>query len=221
MFSSRFLSFLLLGVLCISGLKAFATQAYMNQYNASAYAKAAYKNNCALCHVSSSGGGSRNSFGGDFQSAGKNFSKKFMTDHPKYFNVPEGGFLSGVNWLVTVANLTPDTTGSLSISLEDIPKNLSNGAHLDYKLSASKAVLKYLSFSKTLGTVNITDVNNISVDQIVITPTTKFTKPAIAKKLAKKPLKFSVSLIPYESDGKTLVKTEKNNQVIQVNSVTP
>jgi hypothetical protein len=221
MFNSRFLSLVLFCTLSILGLEVCATQAYMNDYNANAYAKGAYKGNCALCHTSSGGGGSRNNFGGDFESAGKNFSKKFMTEHPKYFNIPEGGFLSAVNWLVTVANLTPTTNGSLSVSLENIPKNLSNGSHLDYKISASKDVLKYLSFSKTLGTINITDASNISVDQIIITPTTKLASAAIAKKLAKKPLKFSVLLIPYESDAKTLVPSEQLKQVIQVNPVTP
>ena len=221
MFSSRFLFLFLFCALCVSGLEVRATQEYMDQYNANAYAKGAYKGNCALCHTSSGGGGSRNNFGGDFESAGNNFSKKFMTDHPKYFNVPEGGFLSGVNWLVTVANLTPTTTGSLSISLENIPKNLSNGSHVDYKISASKDVLRYLSFSKTLGTINITDASNISVDQIIITPTTKLASAAIAKKLAKKPLKFSVLLVPYESDAKTLVPSEQLKQVIQVNPTTP
>ncbi|MFM7457296.1 MAG: hypothetical protein ACKO3R_01350 [bacterium] len=193
----------------------------MDQYNANPYAKRAYKGNCALCHNSSSGGDSRNSFGEDFEAAGKTFSKKFMTGHSEYFNIPEGGLLSAVNWLVTVTNLTPTTTGSLSISLNSIPKNLSNGSHLDYKISASKDVLKYLSFSKTLGTINITDASNISVDQVTITPTTKLISPAIAKKLAKKPLKFSVLLIPYESDAKTLVPSEQSKQVIQVNPTTP
>lgn len=221
MFGSRFFSFLVFCALCISGLEVSATQAYMNDYNASAYAKGAYKGNCALCHTSSGGGGSRNSFGEDFEAAGKTFSKKFMTDHPKYFNIPEGGLLSAVNWLVTVANLTPTTNGSLSVSLENIPKNLSNGSHLDYKISASKDVLKYLSFSKTLGTINITDASSISVDQVTITPTTKLASSAIAKKLAKKPLKFSVLLIPYESDAKTLVSAEQLKQVIQVNPTTP
>lgn len=92
---------------------------------------------------------------------------------------------------------------------------------MDYKISASKDVLRYLSFSKTLGTINITDASNISVDQIIITPTTKLASAAIAKKLAKKPLKFSVLLIPYESDAKTLVSAEQSKQVIQVNPVTP
>ena len=82
MFSSRFLSLFLFCALCISGLEACATQAYMDQYNANPYAKGAYKGNCALCHNSSSGGDSRNSFGEDFESAGKTFSKKFMTGHP-------------------------------------------------------------------------------------------------------------------------------------------
>jgi hypothetical protein len=221
MFGLRFLSLFLFCTLCISGLEVRATQAYMDQYNANAYAKGAYKGNCALCHNSSSGGDSRNSFGEDFESAGKTFSKKFVTGHPEYFNIPEGGLLAAVNWLVTVANLTPTTNGSLSISLNSIPKNLSNGSHLDYKISASKDVLRYLSFSKTLGTINITDASNISADQIIITPTTKLASPAIAKKLAKKPLKFSVLLIPYESDAKTLVRAEQSKQVIQVNPATP
>ena len=45
MFSSRFLSLFLFCALCISGLQVCATQAYMNDYNANAYAKGAYKGN--------------------------------------------------------------------------------------------------------------------------------------------------------------------------------
>jgi len=194
----------------------FATESFMNAYNASPYAKAAYKGNCALCHTSSGGGGSRNSFGDDFSSNGESFTKKFMTDHPSYFNLPEGGFLSSVDWDIAVTNLTPSTNGALDISLLDIPKNRAAGSHVDYKISVAKSVSKYLSFSKTAGTINITDANNISTDNVVITPSSALKSAAIAKKLAKKPMKFAVTIIPLESDGKTKVTSEQSVVTVQV-----
>ena len=61
-----------------------AKPAFMDRYNADAYAKAELKGKCTVCHIGR-GGGERNEFGDAFEDLGYRITPKLRAKFPELF----------------------------------------------------------------------------------------------------------------------------------------
>ncbi len=204
------LVFLSAFLLCLSLSSVEATQTYMNAYNSYKYKSSAWVNRCDLCHVSSGGGGTRNSFGTYYEMHGHSFSQSMMSAFPTRFTDPSN-FIANVSWSVAVTNLTPTVEGALDVSLSSAPSNA--GSTMSYKIVASKAVQKYITLSSTTGTISLDP--SIGTDTITVFPRAILSTAKMQSQLAKKPLTLSLTLIPLNNDGSSAT-SEKGTVTINV-----
>lgn len=192
--------------LSLSINKVFAKAQYLDDYKKNPYHKAKYET-CGLCHTSSAGGGSRNSFGDYYANHGHSFSRSLMSAYPQFFNVPDGGFLTNVSWDIQSTDLTPTQAGNLAITVTAKPSSL-EGNILKYSITVPASVSKYVSFSATTGQISFDESNQASTSNITLTPTVQLSSGSMLRKISKKPLSFKVTMYPYDNDGTTVIKDQ-------------